>query len=583
MSYFINFNRLALSLIPISLIFSIFVADLLVVILSISLITFAILKKNIDIFNTKEFKIFLVFYVVCLISAIFSDYSNEILIKSISYIRFGLLIVLIQYLIKNDHKFVKYFLFSILFSFFILILGLILQIIGFEYIFLDSSTSRYSSFFFDELILGSYIIKLLPLSIALLLFTNSNKYLYAIPLFAAISIFLSGERTALISLLIFASLLITFTNIVNFRQKLFSFVLVLISLFTVLASFPQVKFRLIDQTLYQLGIYEPTADYKEFLVTEKSIIAKKSGMVVYRDLIDGVSVQVFRNTKEEQEKKTKMEKLRNEEENLEKKAKMKKYNPSVITNYESLKEVSSKIVVLDWKEKTYLYDINPDLKPIILNLKPRIIIKDLGVDSVKKDYINKEYYLKPQSTLFFRHGQKISSGDIIAKTPIYSAIVREEHFIPLKYYLMFRTAYNIFKDNFVLGTGFKSFKKLCKDERYYIKKNYKAFKGKPDDYYKGFTGVDGCSTHPHNYYLQLLAETGFFSFLIIAFCFLYYSLNFFKKNSLSKKIIYLSIVVNLFPFLFSGSFFNNFISIMILLPVAFSCLNKNNDKINKNY
>ena len=148
MSYFINFNRLALSLIPISLIFSIFVADLLVVILSVNLITFAILKKNKEIFNTKEFKIFLIFYVVCLISAIFSDYSNEILFKSIAYIRFGLLIVLIQYLIKNDHKFIKYFLFSILVSFFILILGLILQLIGFEYLFLDSLSSRYSSFFF---------------------------------------------------------------------------------------------------------------------------------------------------------------------------------------------------------------------------------------------------------------------------------------------------------------------------------------------------------------------------------------------------------------------------------------------------
>ena len=334
--------------------------------------------------------------------------------------------------------------------------------------------------------------------------------------------------------------------------------------------------------MYQLSIIEPDADYKEFLVTEKLIIAKKSGIVVYKDLVDDVSVQTQRDTKEEQERKVKIEKLRNAEENLKKKAKI-NFRPSVITNYESLREVSSKIVVLDWKEKTYLYDINPDLKPIILNLKPRIIIKDLGVDNVKEDYKNREYHLKPQSTLFFRHGQKISSGDKIAKTPIYRAIVKEEYFIPLKYYLMFRTAYNIFKDNFVLGTGIKSFKKLCKDERYYIKKNYKAFKGKPDDYYEGFTGIDGCSTHPHNYYVQLLAETGFFSFLIIAFCFFYYFLNFFKKNSLSKKIIYLSIVINLFPFLFSGSFFNNFISIMILLPIAFSCLNKNNDKVNKDY
>ena len=206
----------------------------------------------------------------------------------------------------------------------------------------------------------------------------------------------------------------------------------------------------------------------------------------------------------------------------------------------------------------------------------------LNSDNENKNPKQKEYYLKPQSTIFFRHGQRISSGEEIAKTPNYVAIVKEEYFIPLKYYLMFKTAYKIFRDNFVLGSGIKTFRKLCKDERYYIKKNYKAFDGKPDNYYEGFTGVDGCSTHPHNYYVQLLSETGFFSFLIILYCFFYFVFNFFKKNNLPEKIICLSIVVNLFPFLFSGSFFNNFISIMILLPIAFSRLNKKNNKINMN-
>jgi hypothetical protein len=562
-SYFINFNRLALSLIPISLIFSIFVTDLLITILSLNLIAFTILKKKIDIFNTKEFKIFLIFYAVCLLSSIFSEFSSDIFIKTIGYIRFGLIIVLIQYLIKNDHKFIKYFLFSILFSFFILIIGLFLQLSGFELLFPQTNTSRYSSFFFDELILGSYIIKLLPICIALLLLTNLNKYYYILPSLAVIAIFLSGERTALISFCIFISLLITFTNLLNLKKKIFSFVFVSILFFITLTIFPEVKFRLIDQTMYQLGILEPDEDYKEFLVTEKSIYAKKNGIVVYKDLIDGVSVNVLRNTKED----------------IEKRIQLKKYIPPVISNYESIKDVDSKIFVLDWKEKTYLYKIDPNLKPIISNLNPRIVIRDLNVDNFKIDLKEKEYQLKPQSTIFFRHGQKISTGEEIAKTPKYTAVVKEEYFIPLKYYLMFKTAYKIFRDNLVFGSGIKTFRKLCKDERYYIKKNYKAFEGKPDNYYKGFTGLDGCSTHPHNYYIQLLSETGLFSFLIIVFCFFYYFFNFFKKNNLSEKIICLSIVVNFFPFLFSGSFFNNFISIMILLPIAFSCLNMK--KINK--
>ena len=429
MSYFINFNRLALSLIPISLIFSIFVADLLVVILSVNLITFAILKKNKEIFNTKKFKIFLIFYVVCLISAIFSDYSNEILFKSIAYIRFGLLIVLIQYLIKNDHKFIKYFLFSILVSFFILILGLILQIIGFEYFFLDSVSSRYSSFFFDELILGSYIIKLLPLSIALLLFTNSNKYLYVLPLLAVISIFLSGERSALFSLIIFLSLLFIFTKILNIYYKLTIASILLILFVSTLAFFPKIKFRIIDQTAYQLNIIEADRDYMEFVLEDNYIVG----------------------------------------------------------------------------------------------------------------------------------------------------VAKEEYFIPLKYYLMMESAFKMFKDNVFFGTGMKTFKILCKDEKYYKKKNYKAFEGKPDDYYKGFTGLDNCSTHPHNYYIQLLSETGIFSFLFVSIIFILFTYKFFREEKLYNKILYLSLIVSLFPLYFTGNIFSNFLSILLYLNIGF--LNLNNEKI----
>ena len=95
------------------------------------------------------------------------------------------------------------------------------------------------------------------------------------------------------------------------------------------------------------------------------------------------------------------------------------------------------------------------------------------------------------------------------------AIAREDYFIPLKYYLMFSSGLKMFSDSYLTGNGIKSFRVKCKESKYYIKKNYKAFRDKPDDYYEGFTGIDNCSTHPHNYYIQLLAETGVFSFIII--------------------------------------------------------------------
>ena len=89
-------------------------------------------------------------------------------------------------------------------------------------------------------------------------------------------------------------------------------------------------------------------------------------------------------------------------------------------------------------------------------------------------------------------------------------MAKEEYFIPLKYYLMMESAFKMFKDNVFFGTGIKTFKILCKDEKYYKKKNYKVWIKSATDHYKGFTGLDNCSTHPHNYYIQLLSETGIF-------------------------------------------------------------------------
>ena len=60
----------------------------------------------------------------------------------------------------------------------------------------------------------------------------------------------------------------------------------------------------------------------------------------------------------------------------------------------------------------------------------------------------------------------------------------------------------MFLDNKIFGQGPKSYRYLCKDDRFKINKW-------------------SCSTHPHNYYAQLLAETGLIGFLIIFMIFLF--------------------------------------------------------------
>jgi O-antigen ligase len=122
----------------------------------------------------------------------------------------------------------------------------------------------------------------------------------------------------------------------------------------------------------------------------------------------------------------------------------------------------------------------------------------------------------------------------------------------------FRTAIKMFKESPIIGVGPNMFRKLCNNDNFII-----------DEF--------SCSTHPHNFYLQLLAETGIFGFCFIFFIFLYISFFFgksifflVKKKKINATLFFfnLSAFINLFPISTTGNFFNNWNSIII-----FFCIN----------
>lgn len=123
----------------------------------------------------------------------------------------------------------------------------------------------------------------------------------------------------------------------------------------------------------------------------------------------------------------------------------------------------------------------------------------------------------------------------------------------------YRTSLNIFKDNILFGVGVKNFRNQCKNEKYSV-------------------SDVSCSTHPHNSYIQLITETG-----LIGVLYLFGFLGFFlfkilkhiyllKKNKSlfsDYQICLLSaILITIWPFVPSGNFFNNWLSIIYYLPLG---------------
>jgi len=142
--------------------------------------------------------------------------------------------------------------------------------------------------------------------------------------------------------------------------------------------------------------------------------------------------------------------------------------------------------------------------------------------------------------------------------PIVKIFDTEIYYIfSLMHFNHYLSAIEMFKDNKYFGVGPKIFRKICNNKNYYLNEF-------------------SCSSHPHNYYIQLLSETGLVGFSLISIIYLSFIYLFFNniikhnnKDFLSKYILISSFLVNFFPFFPGGNFFNNWNSIIYTLPLGF--------------
>ena len=98
--------------------------------------------------------------------------------------------------------------------------------------------------------------------------------------------------------------------------------------------------------------------------------------------------------------------------------------------------------------------------------------------------------------------------------------------------------------------------------------------------FSAYAYANGCNTHPHNIYLQILSEIGLIGFILFFsfFLFLFFLLKniylrFKKKEQLLTDkpnfFFILGLILTLFPLFPSGSFYNNWLLVIFSINLGF--------------
>lgn len=165
---------------------------------------------------------------------------------------------------------------------------------------------------------------------------------------------------------------------------------------------------------------------------------------------------------------------------------------------------------------------------------------------------------------------------VIQDTKKYTIInILDKNFRPYttEHQELFLTAIKMGQHNLLFGVGPNNFRNLCNEIKYKEERRF------------------SCSTHPHNFYLQLFAEGGILSLLLLTFLFCFATKILIINNSKTKnvksecklnefKMILLGVLCNILPISTSGNFFNNWLNINIYISVGFLLLSYS--KLKKN-
>ena len=191
------------------------------------------------------------------------------------------------------------------------------------------------------------------------------------------------------------------------------------------------------------------------------------------------------------------------------------------------------------------------------------IISAIGINF--SDQLKLRYYDYPIGVLLHEEDYKNDKKIKINFSPVssYSNFINKTH-----WGMHYKTAGVMFKEKPLGGYGFKQFRVKCKNYYYLFEKDFLKAAGK----------IDGCSTHPHYYILEILSEQGILGLLILSFFVFYVIKDSLKITNHRIYILFLfSIILGyMMPIKPSGSIISTWFSSIFWLMLSFSYIKSKN-------
>ena len=183
----------------------------------------------------------------------------------------------------------------------------------------------------------------------------------------------------------------------------------------------------------------------------------------------------------------------------------------------------------------------------------------VALTNIGKEDITHRMFVKTYKQLVYKNAETDKIGKNILKDKNLNFIDKIKNiniFSPNHHGHLIITK-ELFTKNLIFGVGPKGFRHYCRSVNY--------------DPPKGI-----CSTHPHNILAQILSELGVIG-LLFYLIFIVFILRIFFKNIRKKStnyeingllVISIGLLINLFPFVPSGNFFNNWISSFLYFKIG---------------